>query len=129
MYKQKYQELTLTVTSYNRKVSIELPCDTEMGELVDAFETLVVGLGYSLDSWKDAIVERGEIFHMQELRNQKDVQYYIDRNTKLEEELHEYKMKEAQDIPPYSSSAYDPERMQVDPVTGDIRIGTLSQDC
>ena len=87
MYTQKYKELTLTATSYNRKISIEIPCDTEMGELVDACEALVVGLGYSLDSWKDEIMERGEVFKMQELRNQKDVQYYIDRNTKLELEL------------------------------------------
>ena len=96
MYTQKYKELTLTVTSYNRKISIELPCDTEMGELVDAFEALVVGLGYSSDSWKEVIVERGEFFQIQELRNQKDMEYYTNRIAELEEELHEYKLKEAQ---------------------------------
>ena len=79
MYTQKYKELTLTVTSYNRKVSIELPCDSELNEVVDAFEALMVGLGYSLDSWKDAIMERGEMYKRQELRNQKDIEFYIDR--------------------------------------------------
>jgi hypothetical protein len=133
MYTQKYNELTLTASAYNRKTSIELPCDSEMGELVDAFEALVVGLGYSLDSWKDEIMERGEVFKMQELRNQKDMEYYTNRIAALEEELHEYKMKKAQDIPPYSSSAYDqeqiPEPRWAESVTGDIRIETLSQDC
>lgn len=101
MYTQKYKELTLTVTSYNRKISIELPCDTEMGELFDAFEALVVGLGYSLDSWKDEIMERGEVFKMQELRNQKETEFYEnqlnnqrERITQLENELLLYKMDE-----------------------------------
>lgn len=133
MYTQKYKELTLTATSYNRKISIELPCDTEMGELVDACETLVIGLGYGLESWKDAIMERSEIFEIQERRNQKDIEYYTNRIAELEEELHEYKMKEAQNIPPYSSSAYDqervPEQKWAESVTGDTRIPTLSQDC
>lgn len=99
MYTQKYNELTLTASSYNRKISIEIPCDSEMGELVDAFEALVVGLGYSLDSWKDEIMERGEVFKMQELRNQKDIEFYEnqlnnqrDRIMQLEYELNECKM-------------------------------------
>jgi hypothetical protein len=95
MYTQKYKELTISATSYNRKVSIELPCDSELSEVVDAFEALMVGLGYSLDSWKDEIMERGEVFKMQELRNQKDMEFYIDRNTKLEDELMQYKMQDA----------------------------------
>jgi hypothetical protein len=97
MYTQKYKELTLTASSYNRKLSIEIPCDSEIGELVDAFEALVVGLGYSLDSWKDEIMERGEVFKMQELRNQKDIEFYTDRITKLEDELKIYKMRDAND--------------------------------
>lgn len=95
MYTQKYKELTLTATSYNRKTSIELPCDTEMGELVDAFEALVVGLGYSLDSWKDEIMERGNAYTMQELRNQKEVEYYTNRMAELEKELHLHKLQSA----------------------------------
>ena len=43
MYTQKYKELTISATSYNRKVSIELPCDSELSEVVDAFEALMVG--------------------------------------------------------------------------------------
>lgn len=95
MYTQKYKELTLTVTSYNRKISIELPCDTEMGELVDACETLVVGLGYSMESWKDEIVERGNAYTMQELRNQKEIEYYTNRIDELENELKLYKWQSA----------------------------------
>lgn len=98
MYIQKYKELTLTATSYNRKTSIEIPCDSEMGEVVDAFEALVVGLGYSLDSWKDEIMERGEVFKMQELRDQKDIEYYSNRMAELEKQLYEYKLKEAQEV-------------------------------
>lgn len=94
MYTQKYKELTLTASSYNRKLSIEIPCDSEIGELVDAFEALVVGLGYSLDSWKDEIMERGEVFKMQELRNQKEIEFYSNRIDKLEKELYECKLRE-----------------------------------
>jgi len=97
MYTQKYKELTLTATSYNRKTSIEIPCDSELGQLVDAFEALVVGLGYNLDSWKYEIMERGEVFKMQELRNQKDIEYYTNSIVRLENELDQYRNKESQE--------------------------------
>lgn len=93
MYTQKYNELTLTASSYNRKTSIEIPCDSEIGELVDAFEALVVGLGYSLDSWKDEIMERADVYKMQELRSQKDMEFYTNRIDELEKELHLHKLQ------------------------------------
>ena len=51
----------ITGQQYGTKVSVELDhSDTELDELMDAFETLVIGLGYHPDSWKQWIVDRAD---------------------------------------------------------------------
>lgn len=51
----------ITGQAYNTKVSVEIEySDTSLNEICDAFETIVVGLGYSIDSWKQLIMEKAE---------------------------------------------------------------------
>lgn len=57
----------ITAQQYGTKVSVELDhSDTDLDELMDAFETLVIGLGYHADSWKSWIVERAAEYHEEE---------------------------------------------------------------
>ncbi len=51
----------ITAQQYGTKVSVELDhSDTDIDELFDAFQTLVVGLGYHESAWKNWIVERAD---------------------------------------------------------------------
>lgn len=49
----------ITAQQYGTKVSVELNhSDTDVDELMDAFHTIIVGLGYHESGWKNWIVER-----------------------------------------------------------------------
>jgi len=51
----------ITAQQYGTKVSVELDhSDTDIDELFDVFETLVVGLGYHQSAWKQWIVDRAD---------------------------------------------------------------------
>ena len=51
----------ITAQQYGTKVSIELNhSDTDIDELFDAFQTIIVGLGYHESAWKGWIVDRAE---------------------------------------------------------------------
>ena len=51
----------ITAQQYGTKVSVELDhSDTDIDELMDAFQTLVVGLGYHESAWKQWIVDRAD---------------------------------------------------------------------
>ena len=52
----KYTELTLTASAYNRKVSVELPKDCDANTVFEAFKTLMVGLTFSEHMFNDAVV-------------------------------------------------------------------------
>jgi hypothetical protein len=64
-YKSGFNKPTIiTAQQYGTKISVELDhSDTDLDELMNAFETLVVGLGYSKDAWKNWITERAEEYH------------------------------------------------------------------
>ena len=51
----KYKELTLTATAYNRKVSIEIPKDSDANEVFSAFKTLMAGLTFHDTAFNDAV--------------------------------------------------------------------------
>jgi len=51
----KYTELTLTASAYNRKVSVELPKDCEANTVFEAFKTLMVGLTFTERMFDDAV--------------------------------------------------------------------------
>ena len=51
----------ITAQQYGTKVSVELDhSDTDIDELMYAFQTLIVGLGYSDSAWKNWIVDRAD---------------------------------------------------------------------
>jgi hypothetical protein len=51
----------ITAQQYGTKVSVELNhSDTDIDELMDAFHTLIVGLGYHDSAWKEWIVDRAD---------------------------------------------------------------------
>ena len=52
----KYTELTLTASAYNRKVNVELPKDSDANTVFEAFKTLMVGLTFSEHMFNDAVV-------------------------------------------------------------------------
>jgi hypothetical protein len=47
MIKYKYDITTMSVSSYDRKVSIEIPVDCDANEVFSAFKTLMVGMTFS----------------------------------------------------------------------------------
>jgi hypothetical protein len=54
----------ITAQQYGTKVSVEIDhSDTDIDELFDAFQTLVIGLGYHESAWKQWIVDRAEEYH------------------------------------------------------------------
>lgn len=57
----------ITAQQYGTKVSVELDhSDTSLDELMDAFETLIIGLGYHNTAWKEWIVERAAEYDEEE---------------------------------------------------------------
>ena len=52
---KKYDVTTLTATSYNRKISIELPLDSDAYDLMEAFATLMKGLSFPDGVWEEVI--------------------------------------------------------------------------
>ena len=63
----------ITAQQYGTKVSIELNhSDTDIDELFDAFQTIIVGLGYHESAWKGWIVDRAEEYKEEEIENAMD---------------------------------------------------------
>lgn len=57
----------ITAQQYGTKVSVELDhSDTSLDELMDAFETLIIGLGYHNDAWKEWILDRANEYQEEE---------------------------------------------------------------
>jgi hypothetical protein len=57
----------ITAQQYGTKVSVELDhSDTSLDELMDAFKTLAVGLGYHSDTWKGWILDRAADYQEEE---------------------------------------------------------------
>lgn len=57
---KKYDVTTLTASSYNRKISIELPLDASAYDLMEAFATLMKGLSFADGEWEDMILLQAE---------------------------------------------------------------------
>lgn len=66
MNKYKYDNTTLTASAYDKKISIELPLDANMEELMDAFATIVKGLTFPDGVWEDAILTQAELINEKE---------------------------------------------------------------
>ena len=51
----------ITAQQYGTKVSVELDhSDTDIDELMEAFHTLVVGLGYHQSAWKQWVLDKAD---------------------------------------------------------------------
>lgn len=51
----------ITAQQYGTKVSVEIDhSDTDIDELFDAFQTIIVGLGYHDSAWKQWILDRAD---------------------------------------------------------------------
>jgi hypothetical protein len=67
----------ITAQQYGTKVSVEIDhSDTDIDELFDAFETILVGLGYHQNAWKQWIVDRAGEYHDEESENIMDMGMY-----------------------------------------------------
>jgi len=92
--KYKYNELTLTATNYNNKVSVELPCDAELSEVFDAFKTLLSGLGYFEDALEPIILDQAEMYELR-IKRQTDTEEQLrDTISNLRKELDKYRQEE-----------------------------------
>lgn len=60
MKKYTYDKLTITAQAYDRKISVEYPQDLGMVELLELFKSIAVGLTFSEDMWKEAILRLAE---------------------------------------------------------------------
>jgi hypothetical protein len=89
----------ITAQQYGTKVSVELDhSDTDIDELFDVFQTLVVGLGYHESAWKQWIVDRADEYKEEELENSRDMGMY-EPSPELRRAAEEYvKMLSEQDI-------------------------------
>jgi hypothetical protein len=60
----------ITAQQYGTKVSVEIDhSDTDIDELMDAFQTLVIGLGYHDSAWKNWIVDRADEYKEEDMEN------------------------------------------------------------
>ena len=80
----------ITGQQYGTKVSVEIDhSDTDIDELMDAFQTLVVGLGYHESAWKQWIVDRADEYKEEEIENAVDMGMY-EPNAELRRAAEEY---------------------------------------
>ncbi len=80
----------ITAQQYGTKVSVELDhSDTDIDELFDVFQTLVVGLGYHESAWKQWIVDRADEYKEEEIENDVDMGIYKP-NAELRRAAEEY---------------------------------------
>lgn len=58
----------ITAQQYGTKVSVEIDhSDTDLDELMDAFQTLIVGLGYHQTSFKSWVLDRADVYRESEI--------------------------------------------------------------
>jgi hypothetical protein len=80
----------ITAQQYGTKVSVELDhSDTDLDELMEAFRTLVVGLGYHESGWKQYIVDKADEYKEEEIENAVDMGIY-EPNAELKRAAEEY---------------------------------------
>jgi len=60
--------------TYGTKTSVEIDhSDLSVDEVMDAFQTLIVGMGYSLDSWKEWIMETAAEYQEEKAEKRMDI--------------------------------------------------------
>jgi hypothetical protein len=61
--KYEYTKTVVSAQAYNNKVTVELPLDANLNDLMEAFRTLAIGLTYSPDTWKEVIMQLADEYH------------------------------------------------------------------
>jgi hypothetical protein len=60
----------ITAQQYGTKVSIEIDhSDTDIAELMEAFHTIVIGLGYHDSGWREYIADKADEYKEEEMEN------------------------------------------------------------
>lgn len=93
----KYDAFTLTGTSYDTEVTVKIPRDSDLDSVFDAFQTLVMGLGFSMEGLKDIICERASAYDKERME-------LHDREESLYNEILELKKKLADKETSYTIS-------------------------
>lgn len=64
MYSNNNKPTILTAQHYDKKITVEFDhSDTDLDEVMDAVETLIIGMGFHSDSLKRWIVDRAEEYN------------------------------------------------------------------
>lgn len=52
---------TFTAQMYDTKTTVEIDhCDLDLNEVMNAFQTLIIGMGYSNDALKNWVLEKAD---------------------------------------------------------------------
>ena len=74
------QPAIFTAQTYGTKTTVEIDhCDLDLNEVMDAFQTLIVGMGYSNNSLKNWVLEKAEEYREDETEYDSDGFSYNDR--------------------------------------------------
>jgi len=77
-----------TAQTYGTKTSVEIDhSDLSVDEVMDAFQTLIVGMGYSLDFWKEWIMETAAEYQEEEDEKWNDVKASMEQDEQRYENL------------------------------------------
>ena len=77
-----------TAQTYGTKTSVEIDhSDLSVDEVMDAFHTLIVGMGYSLESWKEWIMETAAEYQEEEDEKWNDVKASMEQDEQRYENL------------------------------------------
>ena len=76
----------ITAQQYGTKISVEIDhSDTDLDELMDAFQTLIVGLGYHQTSFKNWVLDRADEYRETDTEELKEKLSEIEANLKITE--------------------------------------------
>jgi len=74
--------------TYGTKTTVEIDhSDLNVDEVMDSFQTLIVGMGYSLDSWKEWIMETAAEYQEEEDEKWNDVKASMEQDEQRYENL------------------------------------------
>jgi hypothetical protein len=83
----KYDMFTLTGTSYDTEVTVKIPRDSDLDAVFDAFQTLVMGLGFGMEGLKDIICERASYYDKERIELHAEENKLIDEILELKKKL------------------------------------------
>ncbi len=67
------QPAIFTAQTYGTKTTVEIDhCDLDLDEVMNAFQTLIVGMGYSNDSLKSWVLEKADEYKEDELSEKEE---------------------------------------------------------